>query len=102
MDARKYFELFGPPEGPYLILRGYCHPEGPAGQRYPHAEGELCGRPLEAVVQCTVTQETNGVRVWLEHKGEWFPESSHYKNTLLNDPEFDALISPHLIFEEGV
>lgn len=92
---------YGPeaPEGPHVALLGRCVPQGPNAGYYKEVEHWMRGRIFVVVVQLTITADTNGIRVWRSCKGttEWLYEGSHFKNTLLADPDFDALISPMLI-----
>lgn len=89
------------PEGEFFTLTGWCRPEGT--HRYEHTEQDICGREIVVIVQCRVDKYTNGVRVWYPDSRHvtwtWYWQSSHFKNTLLADPTFDALITPLLTFD---
>jgi hypothetical protein len=87
-----------PPAGPVLVMRGVCVPEGPPSQRYGHVEDDLDGKTIEVVVQLEITPLTNGIGVWFCEEGSmtWYFQSSHFKNTLLNDPEFDRWVTTAL------
>lgn len=97
------------PDGPYCTLRGWCRPEGTG--RYEQTEQDICGREIEIEVLLVVSERTNGIRVWCAtgipvHSADpsdplrvWYQQTSHFKNTLLNDPEFDALITPMLRYD---
>lgn len=85
----------GPPAAPYVTVRGEVRPEGPTVDRYPVTERELAGREITVVLQLRVTPLTNGLGVWYQGspgRATWYFESSHFKNTLLNDPEFNRLV----------
>ena len=96
-DTPERMRYPGGTEGPYVTLRGWCRPTG--GHRYDVTEEEICGHEIEVEVQLTVTPLTNGIRVWYpEMNGTWYWQSSHFKNTLLNDPDFYALVEPMLCY----
>lgn len=92
------------PKGDYITLIGECKPEdrlsksGYKFTRYEPTERDICGREITVILQLEINDETNGIRVWFNDSGNntWYWQSSHFKNTLLNDVEFDALISPLL------
>lgn len=90
VDARYYPDG---PRGPCITLRGECRPEG--GHRYEVTEREICGREITVIVQLTMTKWTNGIRVWYQSEpgATWYWQTSHFKNTLLYDPEFNRIVT---------
>jgi len=88
------------PEGDATALQGVCVPQGPDAGYYKHVEDEIRGKTLTVVVQHAITEDSNGIAVWRQGQdmATWYLEGSHFKNTLLTDPEFDALVST-FVFE---
>lgn len=85
------------PEGPHITVEGRIDiPDGVEG-RYRQTEDQLGPGVLRVVVQCGITQSTNGIACWYPARdGDWYVQTSHFKNTLLNDPEFTLLMDQHV------
>lgn len=92
-----------PPEGAYGTFRGILRCEGPEYNRYPASERQIGTGEVEVIVQREVNSRTNGIACWFPSPTSdvWYLQSSHFKNTLLNDPDFERVIDLWITREVG-